>query len=92
LHLKSLFLIAVNLGLVGLFIYLLRKPGRRSYYLNEPGRFTCLSVAVITLTDELTPGVYAPAAAYCFPGRLSQRYCLGPDLMWRTFHEHRFLG
>jgi len=91
LYLKSILLIAVNLGLVGLFIYLLRKPGRLSYYLNGRGWLTWLSVAVITLTDELTPGVYAPAAAYRFPGRLSRRYCLGPDLIWRTFHDHRCL-
>jgi len=89
---KALMLILVNLFLVGLFICLLRKPGGRSCCLNGTGRPTCLSAAVITLTDELTPGFYVPDAAYRFPGRLSQRYCLGPDLMWRSCHEHRFLG
>jgi amino acid transporter len=68
LHLKSILLIAVNLGLVGLFIYLLRKPGRLSYYLNGRWWLTWLSVAVITLMDELTSVFYAPAEAYRFIG------------------------
>lgn len=92
MYLKGILLIAVNLGLVGLFIYMLRKPGRRSCCLNRLGGLTWLSAAVITLADELTPGIYPPAAAYRFPGHLSQCYYPGPDLIWRTFHEHRFLG
>jgi amino acid transporter len=68
LHLKGIILIVVNLGLVGLFIYLLRKPGRLSYYLNGRWWLTWLSVAVITLMDELTSVFYAPAEAYRFIG------------------------
>ena len=68
LYLKSILLIVVNLGLVFFSIYLLRKPGRLSYSLNERGWLTWLSVAVITVMDKLTSGVYAPAAAYRFAG------------------------
>jgi amino acid transporter len=68
LYLKSIILIIVNLGLVGLFIVLLRKPGRLSYYLNGRWWLTWLSVAVITLMDELTSVFYAPAEAYRFIG------------------------
>jgi amino acid transporter len=68
LYLKSFLLIVVNLGLVGFFIYLLRKPGRLSYYLNGRWWLTWLSVAVITLMDELTSVFYAPAEAYRFIG------------------------
>ncbi len=68
MYLKSILLIVANLGLVGLFIYLLRKPGRLSYYLNGRWWLTWLSVAVITLMDRRDP-----------------------DLIWRTFHEHRCL-
>jgi amino acid transporter len=68
LYLKSIILIVVNLALVGLFIYLLRKPGRLSYYLNGRWWLTWLSVAVITLMDELTSVFYAPAEAYRFIG------------------------
>ena len=68
MYLKSILLIVVNLALVGFFIYLLRKPGRLSYYLNGRWWLTWLSVAVITLMDELTSVFYAPAEAYRFIG------------------------
>jgi amino acid transporter len=68
LYLKSIILIIANLGLVGFFIHLLRKPGRLSYYLNGRWWLTWLSVAVITLMDELTSVFYAPAEAYRFIG------------------------
>jgi amino acid transporter len=68
LYLKGLILILVNLALVGVFILLLRKPGRLSYYLNGRWWLTWLSVAVITLMDELTSVFYAPAEAYRFIG------------------------
>ncbi len=65
---KSAILIAVNLVLVAFFIWLLRKPGRLSYYQNGKWWLTWLSVAVITLMDELTSVFYAPAEAYRFIG------------------------
>jgi amino acid transporter len=65
---KSAILIAVNLVLVVFFIRLLRKPGRLSYYQNGKWWLTWLSVAVITLMDELTSVFYAPAEAYRFIG------------------------
>ncbi len=65
---KSALLIAVNLVLVALFIWLFRKPGRLSYYQNGKWWLTWLSVAVITLMDELTSVFYAPAEAYRFIG------------------------
>ena len=68
MYLKSILLIVANLGLVVFFIYLLRKPGRLSYYLNGRWWLTWLSVAVITLMDELTSVFYAPAEAYRFIG------------------------
>jgi amino acid transporter len=68
LSFKIVLLIAINLGLVGLFYFLLRKPGRLSYYQNGRWWLTWLSVAVITLMDELTSVFYAPAEAYRFIG------------------------
>jgi amino acid transporter len=68
LYLKSILLIIANLALVGFFIILLRRPGRLSYYLNGRWWLTWLSVAVITLMDELTSVFYAPAEAYRFIG------------------------
>lgn len=57
-------LIIINVGLLGLFVYVLRKPGLLTNYTN--GRFwlTWLGVGVITLMDELTSVFYAPAEAY----------------------------
>ncbi len=68
MHLKSILLIVANLSLLGFFIYLFRKPGRLSYYQNGRWWLTWLSVAVITLMDELTSVFYAPAEAYRFIG------------------------
>ena len=65
---KAAILIAVNLVLVGIFIWLMRRPGRLSYYQNGKWWLTWLSVAVITLMDELTSVFYAPAEAYRFIG------------------------
>ena len=62
---KAIMLILVNLFLVGLFIYLLRKPGRLLCYLNGRRWLTCLSAAVITLMDGFTSVFYAPAGGSC---------------------------
>ena len=58
----------INVALLGLFIYILRKPGLLTNYTN--GRFwlTWLGIGVITLMDELTSVFYAPAEAYRFIG------------------------
>ena len=48
---KSAILIAVNLLLLAIFIWLFRKPSRLSYYQNGKWWLTWLSVAVITLMD-----------------------------------------
>lgn len=65
---KTLILVFLNLSIFGLLLFLLRKPGLLTYY--QDGRFwlTWLSVAVITLMDELTSVFYAPAEAYRFIG------------------------
>lgn len=65
---KIAILIAVNSLLVVLFVWLFRKPGRLSYYQNGKWWLTWLSIAVITLMDELTSVFYAPAEAYRFIG------------------------
>jgi len=65
---KTIVLIIINAALASAFLILLRKPGLLTYYMN--GRFwlTWLSVAVITLMDELTSVFYAPAEAFRFIG------------------------
>ena len=65
---KTLILIILNIGLVGGFALLLRKQGLLSYYAKGRWWLTWLSVAIITLMDELTSVFYAPAEAYRFIG------------------------
>jgi amino acid transporter len=65
---KTAILVVLNLAIVAVFFFLLRKPGRISYYQNGRWWLTFLSVAVITLMDELTSVFYAPAEAFRFIG------------------------
>jgi hypothetical protein len=65
---KTITLLILNLSLLALFIFLLRKPGLLSYYFKGRWLLTWLSIAIITLMDELTSVFYAPAEAYRFIG------------------------
>ncbi|MBF0523921.1 MAG: APC family permease [Deltaproteobacteria bacterium] len=60
--------IILNLGLLGLLIYVARQRGLVSFYHGGRWWLTWFSVAVITLMDELTSVFYAPAEAYRFIG------------------------
>lgn len=66
---KTLVLIALNGGLLLLFVYLWRKKNLLSSF--EGGRWylSWLAVAVITLMDELTSIFYAPSEAHRFIGK-----------------------
>jgi amino acid transporter len=65
---KTAILLVLNISLAGLFFLVLRKKNALAY--NHRGRWwlTWLSIAVITLMDELTSVFYAPAEAYRFIG------------------------
>ncbi len=65
---KNIILLILNLGLIGFFIYLLRKRSLLSF--SQDGRIwlTYLAVGIITLMDEFTSIFYAPAEAYRFIG------------------------
>lgn len=65
---KTPALLILNLALVAVFFLVLKKPGRLSFYFQGRWWLTWLSVAVITLMDELTSVFYAPAEAYRFIG------------------------
>jgi amino acid transporter len=65
---KSIALLILNLGLVGVFGYLLRRPGLLTFSLSGRVWLTWLAVAIITLMDEFTSIFYAPAEAYRFIG------------------------
>ncbi|MBI5474786.1 MAG: amino acid permease [Ignavibacteriae bacterium] len=65
---KLLLLVLLNVGVVALFIYLFRKKNLLSYFSGGRWWLTWLSIAVITLMDELTSIFYAPAEAHRFIG------------------------
>lgn len=65
---KIIILVALDAGLIGLFIWFFRKPNRLSYFSNGRWWLTWLSIAVITLMDELTSIFYAPSEAWRFIG------------------------
>ena len=65
---KPLFLTILNLGLIGIFFYLLRRPNLLTYPHGGRIWLTYLAVGVITLMDEFTSIFYAPAEAYRFIG------------------------
>ena len=65
---KIAILTLLNLGLIGVFAYLMRRPNLLTF--SQTGRIwlTWLAVAIITLMDEFTSIFYAPAEAYRFIG------------------------
>src|SRR4030042_2607343 len=65
---KTATFLILNLSLLALFCFLVRKPGLLSYYFKGRWLLTWLSIAIITLMDELTSVFYAPAEAYRFIG------------------------
>ncbi len=65
---KILALTILNAGLIGLFIYLLRRRNLLTYPHGGRIWLTYLAVGVITLMDEFTSIFYVPAEAYRFIG------------------------
>jgi amino acid transporter len=65
---KILLLVALNILVVGVFAWLFRKKNLLSYFSGGKWWLTWLSIAVITLMDELTSIFYAPSEAWRFIG------------------------
>ncbi len=65
---KLLILVAVNLATIGVFVWLFRKKNLLAYFGDGRWWLTWLSIAVITLMDELTSIFYAPSEAFRFIG------------------------
>ncbi|MEK9135762.1 MAG: hypothetical protein AAB393_01460, partial [Bacteroidota bacterium] len=63
---KLAVLIALNVVIIGVFVWLFRKKNLLSYFSGGRWWLTWLSIAVITLMDELTSIFYAPSEAYRF--------------------------
>lgn len=65
---KIAVLAALNLTLIGLFLYILRKRELLTYYRSGRLWLTWLAIGIITLMDEQTSIFYVPAEAYRFIG------------------------
>ena len=65
---KLLLLVLVNTAIVSVFVWLYRKKNLLSFLSEGRWWLTWLSIAVITLMDELTSIFYAPSEAYRFIG------------------------
>ncbi|MEW6510513.1 MAG: amino acid permease [Bacteroidota bacterium] len=65
---KLVLLALLNAGIIGLFLWLLRKKNLLSYFSGGRWWLTFLSIAVITLMDETTSIFYAPSEAFRFIG------------------------
>ena len=65
---KDVLLVILNAGLLVYFVLLWRKKNLLSYFDNGKWLLTWLSIAVITLMDELTSIFYAPSEAHRFIG------------------------
>jgi len=82
---KPYVLITLNLILVGLFIYLLRKKDLLSYFHQGRWWLTWLAIGVITLMDEFTSIFYVPAEAYRFIGLSAIAFIAITSLLIRIF-------
>lgn len=80
---KILVLVLVNVAVVATFVYLFRRKNLLSYFSNGKWWLTWLSVAVITLMDELTSIFYAPAEAFRFIGSYAVAFIAITSLFMR---------
>jgi len=65
---KLLAIVVTNAALIGLFVYLLRKKNLLSFMDGGKWWLTWLSIAIITLMDELTSVFYVAAESYLIVG------------------------
>src|ERR1041384_7815673 len=80
---KLTLILILNAGLLGLFIYLLRKKNLLSFMDGGKWWLTWLSIAIITLMDELTSVFYVPAEAYLIVGLAAFVFILATSLLMR---------
>ncbi len=80
---KLALLILLNVIIVAVFIRLFRKKGLLSYFDGGRWWLTWLSIAVITLMDELTSIFYAPSEAHRFIGSYAIAFIAITSLVMR---------
>ncbi len=80
---KLTLLIGIALAVAGVFGYLFRKKNLLSYMAGGKWWLTWLSIAVITLMDELTSIFYAPSEAHRFIGSYAIAFIAVTSLFMR---------
>ncbi|MCC6397729.1 MAG: amino acid transporter, partial [Bacteroidetes bacterium] len=80
---KLLILGLVALLVVGVFVHLFRKKDLLAYFSAGRWWLTWLSIAVITLMDELTSIFYAPSEAFRFIGTYAIPFIAVTSLLMR---------
>ncbi len=80
---KTLVLGLVALTVVGVFLWLFRKKDLLAYFSAGRWWLTWLSIAVITLMDELTSIFYAPSEAFRFIGTYAIPFIAITSLLMR---------
>jgi amino acid transporter len=80
---KIALLVGVNVLVIGTFVYLFRKKNLLSYFSGGRWWLTWLSIAVITLMDELTSIFYAPSEAFHFIGSYAIAFIAITSLVMR---------
>src|ERR1035437_5382628 len=80
---KLTLIIVLNIGLVGLFFYLLRKKNLLSFMDGGKWWLTWLSIAIITLMDELTSVFYVAAESYLIVGVAAFVFIIAASILMR---------
>ncbi len=80
---KLALLILVNVAVIGLFVRLFRTKNLLAYFSGGRWWLTWLSIAVITLMDELTSIFYAPSEAFRFIGSYAIPFIAITSLLMR---------
>lgn len=79
--------LVLNVGLVGVFGYLLTRRNLLAYFSGGKWWLTWLSIAVITLMDELTSIFYAPSEAYRVIGTNAIVFIIVTSILIRFISE-----
>ena len=87
---KAAVLVALNLVLIGLFFFILRKRELLTYYRSGRLWLTWLAIGIITLMDEFTSIFYAPAEAHRFIGASAIVFIAATSVLIR-FMSTRFV-
>jgi len=80
---KVFLLVLLNVVVIGVFVWLFRKKNLLSYISGGRWWLTWLSIAVITLMDELTSIFYAPSEAHRFIGSYAIAFIAVTSLFMR---------